>query len=202
MKTKETPSLPTFWLPPGMGAQDINTVLLGGCLAWHLHAWLVGVMLGCLPQAAACSHMQSKVTMGILSPVPRPVPTAGTSWGSPALRQVGAASLAGSHACLQLGVPQACLPFTPAPSITPHCPTQHLSRPQRLSGEQRDVFLLSVTWWCVLLLDFCTLSVLEDVLHSDWDKNQGEKELFLMGMRTMGSHVSLSPARLSHGVLA
>lgn len=92
-----------------MGAQDINTVLLGGYLAQHLHTWLIGVMLWCLPQAAAGSHLQSKVTVGILSPVPRPVPTAGTSWGSPALRQVGAVPLAGSHAFLHLGMPQACL---------------------------------------------------------------------------------------------
>lgn len=64
------------------------------------------------------------------------------------------------------------------------------------------MFFCSVfSWCCVLMLDFCTLFLLEDALHSDWDKNQGEKELFFTGMRAMGSDVSVSPARLSHGVL-
>lgn len=46
----------------------------------------------------------------------------------------------------------------------------------------------------------CVLSLLEDALHRD--KNQGKKELFLTGMRAMGSDVSFSPGKLSHGVLA
>lgn len=114
--------------------------------------------------------------------------------GFPSHRAAGCCA-PGRQSCLPAacGAPGLSLPFTPAPSIIPHRPTQRLSRPCSLSGEQREDFLLSV---------FCTLSLLEDALHSDWDKNQGEKELFLRGMRAMGSDVSFLPARLSRRGLA
>lgn len=60
--------------------------------------------------------------------------------------QAGGCHAPGSQSPLPAagGAPGRSLPFTPAPSIIPHSPTQSLSRPRSLSGEQRDVFLLSV----------------------------------------------------------
>lgn len=51
------------------------------------------------------------------------------------------------------------------------------------------IFCSVFSWCCVPMLGFCILSLMEAALHSDWDKNQGEKELFLTGVRAMGSDV-------------
>lgn len=113
--------------------------------------------------------------------------------------QAGGCHAPGSQSPLPAagGAPGRSLPFTPAPSIIPHSPTQSLSRPRSLSGEQRcfsaQCFHGAVSWSYVL-------SLLENALHSAGDKNQCEKEL--TGMRPMGSDVSFSPARLSHGVVS
>lgn len=100
-----------------MGAQDISTALLAGCLAQHLHTCLVGVMW-CLPQAALMPTCSPESPWASCPQQP-------DQWGSPALRQVGGVPLAGSHTLpAHWGAPGLPLPLY---SSSIHHPTQPYS---------------------------------------------------------------------------